>query len=176
MLAFDHDVEPTTGRIVVACVEGEWHSLPARMASELLRLRGWDVTFLGPSVPADDLAARVRQLAPDAVGLSCSVPLFLKGANRSIVACRAVGVPVVAGGTGFGDEGRYAIRLGADGWTADPRLTPAIVGGRAGGGPRPAPDGEHLLLEAVRPVPDVRRHSVRAARLTEAALRSLGRP
>ncbi|MDQ3896206.1 MAG: cobalamin-dependent protein [Actinomycetota bacterium] len=151
MLAFDEVVEPTIGRMVVACVEGEWHSLPARMASELLRLGGWDVTFLGPSVPADDLAAHVRQLAPDAVGLSCSVPLFLKGAHRSIVACRAAGVPVVTGGTGFGDDGRYAVRLGADGWTADPRRAPAILGERPGDGSRPPPDEEHLRLEAVRP-------------------------
>ena len=76
------------------------------MASELLGLRGWDVTFLGPSVPADDLAAHLRQLLPDAAGLSCSVPLFLKGALRSIDACRAAGVPVIAGGAGFGAGGR----------------------------------------------------------------------
>ena len=151
MLTVDRDEAPTAGRMVVACVEGEWHSLPARMASELLSVRGWDVTFLGPSVPADDLAAQVRQVAPDAVGLSCSVPLFLKGALRSIEACRAAGVPVMTGGAGFGPGGHYATLLGADGWTDDPRLAPDVLREGTGGRDDPRPDEEHLRLEAVRP-------------------------
>jgi methanogenic corrinoid protein MtbC1 len=40
---------------VVTCAEGEWHSLPARMVAEVLRLHGWQVTFLGASTPADHL-------------------------------------------------------------------------------------------------------------------------
>ena len=151
LLTFDVGRPPAARRMVVACVEGEWHSLPARMASELLAFRGWDVTFLGPSVPADDLAAHIRQLAPDAVGLSCSVPLFLKGALRSIQACRAAGVPVVTGGAGFGAGGRYAMLLGADGWTDDPRRAPDLLGGSTTTGRDWQPDDEHLRLEAVRP-------------------------
>ena len=151
LLTFDQDSPPTAGRLVVACVEGEWHSLPARMASELLALRGWDVTFLGPSVPADDLATHIGQLAPDAVGLSCSVPLFLKGALRSIDACRAAGVPVMTGGAGFGPGGRYAGLLGADGWTDDPRMAPDLLGRAPGTARSGQPDDEHLRLEAVRP-------------------------
>ena len=153
MLTLDEDVAPSAGRVVIACVEGEWHSLPARMAAELLRIRGWDVVFLGPSVPADDLGDHVRHLAPDLVGLSCSVPLFLKGAQRSIDACLAAGTPVITGGAGFGASGRYAARLGAQGWTSDPRCAAdaldawSLDNGRHG---RAAP-GDHLELEAARP-------------------------
>ena len=157
VLALERELEPTAGRAVVACVEGEWHSLPARMAAELLRLEGWDVTVLGPSLPADDLAAHVHDLAPDVVGVSCSVPLFLTGAQRSIAACLDAGAPVVAGGAGFGDGGRYAAALGATGWVADPRsLARVLAGGTGDGGPTatvadPGGSRVHLLLEAERP-------------------------
>jgi MerR family transcriptional regulator, light-induced transcriptional regulator len=152
------DVEPEgVGSAVLACVEGEWHTLPARMAAEVLRLRGWDVTFLGPSLPADDLAAFVSRCRPDAVGLSCSMPVSIKGAARSIDACRHAGVPVLAGGPGFGPQGRYAIGLGATAWAPDPLTAAAVMDGwRSGSVSAPpvgaAPDGEHLALERDRDV------------------------
>jgi methanogenic corrinoid protein MtbC1 len=111
------DEPPSDGRhVVVACVEGEWHSLTARMAAEIFRHRGWSVTFLGPSVPPGDLGAYAAESAPDAVALSSTLPILLPGARRCIAACRDQGVPVLAGGPGFGPDGRYAGLLGADGW------------------------------------------------------------
>lgn len=139
------------GRAIVACAEGEWHTLPARMAAEILRIRGWDVTFLGPSLPAADLGWYVERQRPDAVGLSCSMPVSLKGAARSIDACRRAGVPVLAGGAGFGPGGRYARRLGASAWAPDPVAAVGILESwRDAGPPAPAPAGagdDHLVLE-----------------------------
>ena len=146
------DAEPSGDRrALVACVEGEWHSLPARMAAEILRVRGWDVTFLGPSLPADDLARYVATQRPDVVGLSCSMPVALKGAARSVEACRRAGVPVLAGGTGFGPGGRYAQRVGATGWVPDPVTAVSVAEAWRTTDPTPpAPIGagdEHLALE-----------------------------
>jgi methanogenic corrinoid protein MtbC1 len=107
---------PWRGELVLACVEGEHHELPARMAGEMLRRQGWDVRLLGASVPADDLAAYLRSSSPAAVGLSCSTGLNLRGARRSIEAARDAGVFVLAGGAGFGSEGRHAVELGAHAW------------------------------------------------------------
>ncbi|MEK8174803.1 B12-binding domain-containing protein [Streptomyces sp. M19] len=42
---------PTLGRLTVACVEGEWHALPARLVAQVMALHGWHVTFLGAHVP-----------------------------------------------------------------------------------------------------------------------------
>ena len=146
------DAEPLGDRrAVVACVEGEWHALPARMAAEIMRVRGWDVTFLGPSLPADDLARYVSSQRPHVVGLSCSMPVALKGAARSVEACRRAGVPVLAGGTGFGPGGRYAQRVGATAWAPDPVTAFRVVEGWLETDPMlPAPVGagdEHLALE-----------------------------
>lgn len=114
------EIEPRGGHVLVGCVEGEWHILAARMAAEVLRARGWEVTFLGPSVPALDLAAYASTTRPDAVALSCSVSILLPGARRCIRACREEGFPVLAGGAGFASDGRYAAALGADAWVNDP--------------------------------------------------------
>jgi methanogenic corrinoid protein MtbC1 len=108
----------TAGRVVVACVDGEWHALPARLLAEVLRLNGWKVSFLGASVPAPHLVSYLRQHGPDAVAVSCALPTRLPVARRLIAAAKAVDVPVLAGGRGFGPGARWAGRLGADRWAA----------------------------------------------------------
>jgi len=112
-------VRPTRGRITVACVDGEWHALPVRILGEMLRLDGWRVDFLGANVPGPHLVTHLHQTGPDAVALSCMLATRLPRAHAAITACRSVGVPVIAGGPGFGPEGRWAQRLGADAWAAD---------------------------------------------------------
>ncbi len=107
---------PTRGKVVVACVEGEWHSLPARMTSFVLRRAGWDVTFIGPSVPADQLAATLADAGPHGVAVSCVLPANLPGARRVVETARAGGTPVLAGGSGFGSDGRWARAVGANLW------------------------------------------------------------
>ncbi len=111
------------GSVLVACVEGEYHSVPARMGVERLRLDGWDVAFLGASLPAADLQSFAARSEADCVVLSCTVPLFLPGAARSIAAVADLGMPAVAAGAGFGAASRRSERLGASGWigpAADP--------------------------------------------------------
>ena len=112
------NVRPTRGRITIACVDGEWHALPIRILGEVLRLDGWRVDFLGANVPGPHLVTHLHQTGPDAVALSCMITTRLPRAHAAITACRSVGVPVIAGGRGFGPDGRWAQRLGADAWAA----------------------------------------------------------
>lgn len=113
------------GHVTVACVDGEWHALPARLLSEVLRLRGWQVDFLGAQVPTPHLVAHLHHYGPHVVALSCSIPTRLPTAHAAIVACRAAGVPVLAGGAAFGRDGRYARQLGANGWAPTPGPPPS---------------------------------------------------
>lgn len=117
-LAAHGTARPVRGRVTVACAEGEWHGLPARMLAEILRLDGWRTDFLGASVPCSHLVTHLHQTGPDAVAISCTLATRLPGAHAAISACQAAGVPVIAGGRGFGPGGRYAERLGADAWAA----------------------------------------------------------
>ncbi|MYT23970.1 cobalamin-binding protein, partial [Streptomyces sp. SID7760] len=105
--------QPSRGRITVACVDGEWHALPARLLAEVLRIRGWHVDYLGAQVPAPHLIAHLHRTGPDAVALSSSIPTRLPVAHATITACQAVGTPVMVGGAAFGPGGRYARLLGA---------------------------------------------------------------
>ncbi|MGC4806263.1 cobalamin B12-binding domain-containing protein [Micromonospora sp. DT233] len=109
---------PTRGRVVVACMDGEWHALPPRLVAEVLRLRGWQVTFLGASVPAAHLVSYLHRHDAHAVALACALSMRLPYAHRMIEACRRSDVPVVVGGRGFGPDGRWAHRLGVA-WAPD---------------------------------------------------------
>ncbi|MGW0177970.1 cobalamin B12-binding domain-containing protein [Nocardia sp. NPDC003345] len=119
---------PTTaGHVTVACVDGEWHTLPARLVAEVLRLRGWHVEFLGAHVPTRHLVTHLHQHNTDAVLLSSSLPTRLPTAHATITACQAAAVPVLVGGAAFGTDGRYARMLGADGWAPDARGAAAEI-------------------------------------------------
>ena len=108
--------EGATGQAVVACSEGEWHVLPGRMASEILRLRGCEVSFIGPSIPADMLVEMFEFDPPAAVAVTCSMPLSLMGSWATTSALRELGMTVICGGRGFGPDGRWAHAVGADLW------------------------------------------------------------
>jgi methanogenic corrinoid protein MtbC1 len=113
--------EPRLGRITVACVDGEWHAMPARLLAEVLRLRGFHVDYLGAQVPAPHLVAHLHRTGPDAVALSSSIATRLPTAHATITACQAAATPVIAGGAAFGPDGRYARLLGAEAWAPDAR-------------------------------------------------------
>jgi MerR family transcriptional regulator, light-induced transcriptional regulator len=115
------------GTVAVACLDGEWHGLPARLLAEILAGRGWSVEFLGASVPAAQLAGHVHRVGPDVVAISSSLPSRLPAARRMVEACRATGTPVLAGGAAFGDDGRWARAVGADGWAPDARAAAAML-------------------------------------------------
>ncbi|MEU6487884.1 cobalamin-dependent protein [Streptomyces sp. NPDC046887] len=130
--------------VTVACVDGEWHSLPARILAEVLRLRGHRVDFLGAQVPTPHLVAHLHHTAPAAVALSSSIPTRLPAAHAAITAVQATGIPVLAGGAAFGPDGRYARLLGADAWAPDARGAADTL---ARGVPRPAPGAVRQTID-----------------------------
>ncbi|MFF8288920.1 B12-binding domain-containing protein [Streptomyces sp. NPDC016309] len=132
----DRPAGSSRGRVTVSCVDGEWHALPARLVAEVLRLRGWQVDFLGAQIPTAHLIAHLHATNPQAVLLSSSLPTHLPTAHSAVAACQAVGVPVLAGGRAFGTDGRYARALGVDRWAADARGAAAVL---EAGPPRPDP-------------------------------------
>lgn len=111
---------PTSGtHVVVACPEGEWHTLPARMIAGIAGSTGVRVTVLGPSLPAEHLGQRLEAGDVDLLALSCTLPTNLIGAVRSVAAAHAAGVPVIAGGRAFGLGPTRAHAIGADAWAPD---------------------------------------------------------
>ncbi|QGV82971.1 cobalamin-binding protein [Streptomyces ficellus] len=131
------------GRVTVACVDQEWHALPARLVAETLRLRGWEVDYLGAQVPTAHLIGHLHRTAPDVVCLSSSLPTRLPLAHTSITACQATGTPVMVGGLAFGTDGRYARLLGADAWAPEART----AADRLAAGPLPPPRPPHQAVD-----------------------------
>ncbi|MFD3327945.1 B12-binding domain-containing protein [Streptomyces sp. NPDC058701] len=135
--------EPSRGRVLVACVDGEWHGLPARLVAEVLKLRGWHVDYLGAHVPTPHLVAHIHRTGPDVVALSSSIPTRLPTAHATITACQAAGTPVLVGGAAFGPDGEYARLLGADAWAPDART----AADRLERHPLPRPQPDHQPID-----------------------------
>jgi methanogenic corrinoid protein MtbC1 len=63
-------ISPEAPRIIVTTPSGQLHELGALLAAATAASEGWRVTYLGPSLPADEIAAAARQADARAVALS----------------------------------------------------------------------------------------------------------
>jgi excisionase family DNA binding protein len=117
------------GTILVVMPPGDRHGLGAAMVSDILRGDGYAVLDLGPDTPAASLTAAMSA-CDDLMGVIVSVAdaARLRDARRLIAAARRHDPrPVlVAGGFAVADAAT-ARSLGADGWTADPRLLTDLI-------------------------------------------------
>ncbi len=96
--------DPPNGRLVmVSCVEGELHELGARMASDFLEMAGFDVRFLGASVPTEHLVREVHETKPDLLALSVTMTYHLPALRQAVAAVReaAPSLPMAVGGLAF---------------------------------------------------------------------------
>lgn len=100
--------------VLVACAEGDWHSIAAHMIAEQLRTEGFVVTYLGASTPADEVARFLEQRRLNALVVSCNLPMFFSGVTRLANAAHRHGVPVLVGGRAMGGDAARAKILGAD--------------------------------------------------------------
>jgi methanogenic corrinoid protein MtbC1 len=128
LLAGSFDQPEDGDHVVLSAAEGDTHSLPARVIAAYLTYRGYRVTNLGATLPADDLQEMLELHQPSALVLTCTMSGSLPGARRCIAAAHRAGVPVVAGGRGFGTTDERARRLGADAWLSNPRLLDGLLG------------------------------------------------
>lgn len=120
--------EPTEGPVLlVACVEREWHALPALVLSQVLRGRGLRVEYLGANASREGLVSRIVDRGPQAVLLSASLTSSLFRVRRQVETVRGTGTPVVVGGRAFDPEGVRARRLGATAYAATPEHLVALL-------------------------------------------------
>lgn len=92
--------------VLIACVEGEWHDMGARVAADVLEHHGFAVRLLGPSVPLDDLRLRIRTECPDVVLLSITMQAHSPSLRQSFARLRSEfpGLPILVGGRGLTDS------------------------------------------------------------------------
>ena len=93
---------------VVACVEGEMHSVGTSVIASLFQMEGWDVSVLGQDTPTDDLVELVRVRKPNLVMLSLALPDRIPVASRAVTLLKSLDdTPVVFVG-GAGMSSRHA--------------------------------------------------------------------
>ena len=96
---------PLGVKAVVTPVEGDQHSMGARMIADFLVMDGWEVDFLSCGTPAGDLAEFVRQRKADLLALSATMPELLPNAVAAAAAIRGLGSSgpkVILGGSALG--------------------------------------------------------------------------
>ncbi|WP_373047792.1 B12-binding domain-containing protein [Vulgatibacter sp.] len=102
-------------KLWVACVEGELHDLPARLAADTADLAGFDVRFLGANVPTDSLVEMVRAERPDVLALSVTLSFNVPALRTAVSRLREAfgdGLPLVIGGNALRWAPTLAAHLG----------------------------------------------------------------
>lgn len=95
------DVPGDAPRVVLATPSGEPHAFGAMMAAAIAAHDGWHVTWLGPDLPAPQVAAGAEQDGARLVALSVAV--HSPGLDKELDALRTRlprHVPLMVGGTG----------------------------------------------------------------------------
>lgn len=94
------------GPIVAACLQGELHEVGLLMTCLFLSRRGFQVTYLGPDLPREDLVATIQEIRPLLVLLSASTPEGAGNLSRSsraiLDACSEFGDGACVPEIGFG--------------------------------------------------------------------------
>jgi methanogenic corrinoid protein MtbC1 len=114
-LSFTAPAQREAGSVLVACAEGDWHSIASHMVAEQLRAEGVTVVYLGASTPAAAVAQFVDRHRPDALVVSCSLALYYGGLRTLVDAAHLSGTPVLAGGRALLRTPERAHSIGADG-------------------------------------------------------------
>lgn len=88
-------------RVLVACVEGEFHELGARISSDFLEAAGFDVTLAGANVPTHELVNLVRLRRSELVALSATMTFHIPALRRAVNELRSAfgrSFPIAVGG------------------------------------------------------------------------------
>lgn len=108
---------PGGPRCLLACAEGDEHTLGLSLAELCLRELGWTPVWLGRRTPATEVAGLVQAGGARLVALSASASSREPGALAAVAkeigaACRDAGVGLVLGGSGaWPDRPSFGVRL-----------------------------------------------------------------
>jgi methanogenic corrinoid protein MtbC1 len=111
-----HRTANSSGKVLLATPVDELHEFGILAAAMLAVARGFQITYLGPNLPADEILAATERCTSDIVALGI-MKTNAKPVVRDEMARLASGLPVLtelwAGGTGAADELSGVDRTGA---------------------------------------------------------------
>ena len=88
------------GELIFTTTAGQMHEMGAFLAATMARNAGWNVTYLGPSLPAEEIASAARTRRASAVALSLVFPESDPATIAELRRLRALlpGLPLLIGG------------------------------------------------------------------------------
>jgi methanogenic corrinoid protein MtbC1 len=111
-----YQVAPGAPVVAVATPSGQMHELGALLASAHAYEAGWDVLYLGPNLPAEDIAAAVRSRGARAILLSLVFPHGDSHTTNELRELRHLlgdDVQILAGGQAAESYGEVLAEVGA---------------------------------------------------------------
>jgi methanogenic corrinoid protein MtbC1 len=112
-------------RIVISCADDEREQIGGQMLADLLQSDGWEVYFIGASVPGDELLKLVGHLCPQVLMIYGRRPSAVPGVRRIVELIREIGVcptmNIVASGGVFNRVDGLWQEVGADVFVEHPR-------------------------------------------------------
>ncbi len=119
------------GKAVVTSAPNEFHSLGGWMVSDLLEMDGWEVRYLGPNTPKEELVKLIKQIQPHLLSISIVMPFNLDRTQETIETIRRdpelQSTRIMVGGLVFQNAPELWKRLGADGYAPNAREAVALA-------------------------------------------------
>ena len=115
------------GKILLATVENDIHSIGKNICNSLLESNGFEVVDLGESVTNERIVAVAQKEKVDLIGLSALMTTTLPSMEATIrtINDKGLKIPVIVGGAVVTEQ--YANDIGADGYAKDAVATVALV-------------------------------------------------
>lgn len=110
-------------RAAVISITGEHHQVGAQMVASSLEFEGWDVLFLGDSMPLWDILKYVMTISPQIIAISVTMVYNLDSVisliHRIKESSTFSGIKILVGGLAFDALPKLAQEIGADGYAAN---------------------------------------------------------
>ncbi len=108
-------------KAIVTASPNEYHEIGAWMVSDVLRLDGWNVRYLGANTPPVDLLVMAKTFNPDIIAISVTMPFNLDHTSDIIGKIKGKmeleSTKVIVGGRTFNEFTGLWKTVGADGHT-----------------------------------------------------------
>jgi len=95
--------EKQNKKILLACVENEFHQIGIKIISDIFELNGWNSFFLGANTPTNELVRFAKSINPDIIGLSMSIYFHLPVLENMLLKIKDEfpEIPIIIGGQAF---------------------------------------------------------------------------
>lgn len=109
--------------ILVTCVNGEMHELPARMVADLFELEGWNSHYLGANTPKESIVASLDIYKPQILAISATMTFNINYVRDLINNIKVINgnnkIKIIVGGYPFNLATNLWKKIGADGFAPD---------------------------------------------------------